>query len=235
MFKGHPARQTRVVMKTFCWGLLLVASCLAPLTGRAQLIHFSAEGVITSKYWGYNWGSSSHVGDLFQIDLYFGRPEPEQNLWRLRFGLVDLSGPMTEVNLWDRKNLNLLYRDQSASFVLVFAAEFAEPWKGERGPVPPLPPLFGSSTVYLDYFSRLTDPDVPPGEIVVAAVSQGAMFGHASFLRAEQVRSFGPVPESSLYGWAALGLLASVTMWRRWRRPIASCDQPPLPFRPLPP
>lgn len=182
-----------------------------------QLIHLSADGVIASKHWGYNWGAGSEPGDSFHLDVFFGRPGTT-NRWALRAGELKLSGKFTELTTWENRHLNLLFQNDTTEYAFVFAASFAEAWSG-RIPQPPLPPLADGPSVFLDYFSKRDLPGVKPGEVIVDGVGQGAFEGLVTQVGAVTQPGFSPVPEPAGYAWAGVGLLTAVSVFRkRWRR-----------------
>jgi hypothetical protein len=184
-----------------------------------QLIHLSADGVIASKHWGYNWGAGSEPGDPFHVDIFFGRPGAT-NRWALRAGELKLSGKFTELTTWENRHLNLLFQNDTTEYAFVFAVSFAEAWSG-RIPHVPLPPLADAPSVFLDYFSKRELPDVEPGQVTVHGVAQGAFEGRVTQVGGVTEPGFSAVPEPAAYAWAGVGALTAVSVFRRRGRRMA--------------
>lgn len=201
--------------------LLLALSPLGTTTSlQAQLVHLAIQGTVTEKFGGGAWWTGSGVGAPALLDVFYdakpvtlsATPTPENNYWRLRFGQLDASAPISSI-AWENTSLFVETLVQGSLTTLNLELKFTAPSPADPLPAPPFPPLAPRSPAGgLTGYTSTVDFDTRS----LGGLGAGSLVIGVDSFRAELLTGSVPVPEASTFGYGAgLVLVCLVTMRRR--------------------
>lgn len=209
-------------MKRIALFIFALSALGSAISLRAQLVHVAVSGTVTEKFGGASWwtGPGSGVGASALLDVFYdsqargvASPAPETNYWRLRFGQLDVTAPITSI-AWENTSLFIETLVQSNLTTLNLELKFAAPAPADPLPAPPFPPLAprspsGGLTGYTSTanFDTLSAGGLGSGSLIIGVDN----------LRAEGVTGGVPVPEPSTYALGAALVLGGLTLARRRR------------------
>lgn len=207
-------------MKRIALFLFALSALGSAISLHAQLVHVAVAGTVTEKFGGASWwtGPGSGEGASALLDFFYdsqasgvASPPPETNYWRLRFGRLDVTAPITSI-AWENTSLFVETLIQSNLTTLNLELKFAAPALAEPLPVPPFPPLAPRSpSGGLNGYTSTANFDT----LSAGGLGSGSLIIGVDNVGAELVPGSIPVPEPSTYAFGAALVLGGLTLTRR--------------------